>query len=85
MFNIIGMLIAGLIIGMLARFFYPGPVDIGMLKTIGLGVVGSFAGGLLSQLASKPKQGIRLNRAGMLMSIIGSIVLLFVTKRLQLW
>jgi uncharacterized membrane protein YeaQ/YmgE (transglycosylase-associated protein family) len=85
MFNFIGMLIAGLIIGALARWLYPGVVDFGFWKTIGLGVAGSFAGGLLTQLASKRTKEIRFNRAGMLMSIIGSIIVLFVTKRLALW
>jgi uncharacterized membrane protein YeaQ/YmgE (transglycosylase-associated protein family) len=85
MFNFIGMLIAGLIIGALARFFYPGPVDINILKTIGLGILGSLAGGLLTQIANKPKEGIRLHRAGMFMSILGSIAVLFVTRRMDLW
>ncbi len=85
MFNFIGMLIAGLVIGALARFFYPGPVDIGIWKTIALGVAGSFAGGLVAQLFNKPKEGIRLHRAGMLMSILGSILLLFITRRMDLW
>lgn len=85
MFNLLGMLIAGLIIGALARWFYPGSVDFGFWKTIALGVGGSFAGGLLTQLASKPKDGIRLHRAGLFMSIIGSIIVLFVTKRMLMW
>jgi uncharacterized membrane protein YeaQ/YmgE (transglycosylase-associated protein family) len=85
MFNFLGMLIAGLIIGALARWFYPGVVDFGFWKTIALGVVGSFGGGLLTQLANKPKEEIRLHRAGLLMSIIGSIILLCITKQMQLW
>jgi uncharacterized membrane protein YeaQ/YmgE (transglycosylase-associated protein family) len=84
-FNFIGMLIAGLVIGALARLIYFGPVDIGIWKTIALGIAGSFAGGLLTQLASKPKDGIRLHRAGLLMSIIGSILVLFVARRMGLW
>ena len=31
MFNIIGMIISGLIVGVLARFFYPGAVSMGWL------------------------------------------------------
>jgi uncharacterized membrane protein YeaQ/YmgE (transglycosylase-associated protein family) len=85
MFNFLGMLIAGSIIGALARWLYPGAVDFGFWKTIALGVAGSFAGGLLTQVASKPKEGIRLHRAGLFISIIGSIILLFVTKQMQLW
>jgi uncharacterized membrane protein YeaQ/YmgE (transglycosylase-associated protein family) len=85
MFNFLGMLVTGLIIGALARWLYPGVVDFGFWKTIALGVVGSFAGGLLTQVANKPKEGVRLHRAGLIMSIIGSIIVLFATKAMQLW
>jgi uncharacterized membrane protein YeaQ/YmgE (transglycosylase-associated protein family) len=73
------------VIGLLARWFYPGTVPLDWLTTIGLGVLGSFGGGLVTQLANKPKEGIRLHRAGLLMSILGSVIVLFVTKRMGLW
>ena len=59
MINIIGAIISGLIIGALARFFYPGAVPMGFLGTILLGVVGSLVGGFIGSLFSKGKAGIQ--------------------------
>jgi uncharacterized membrane protein YeaQ/YmgE (transglycosylase-associated protein family) len=66
--NFVWMAVVGLIIGALARFFYPGAVPMGFLGTILLGVVGS--------LFSKGKTGIQ--PAGLLMSVIGSVLVLWV-------
>src|SRR3546814_17802746 len=41
MINIVGAIISGLIIGALARFFYPGAVAMGWIATILLGISGS--------------------------------------------
>ena len=40
----IGSLVAGLVIGALARLIKPGKQDLGMLATLGLGIVGSLIG-----------------------------------------
>jgi uncharacterized membrane protein YeaQ/YmgE (transglycosylase-associated protein family) len=85
MFNIIGMLVSGFVIGVLARWFYFGAVDIGVWKTIALGIAGSLLAGLATQLRNPPKQGIRLNRAGTFMSILGSILVLFITRQIGWW
>ncbi len=44
----IGFLVAGLIIGALARLLKPGKQDLGILATLGLGVVGSLIGGTIA-------------------------------------
>ena len=46
----IGFLIAGLIIGALARLFKPGRQNLGLLATLGLGLVGSLIGGTIAWL-----------------------------------
>ncbi len=46
----IGFLVAGLIIGALARLIKPGKQDLGILATLGLGVVGSIIGGLIASV-----------------------------------
>ncbi len=48
MLNIIGAIVSGLIVGAMARFFFPGEVDMGWLATIALGVGGSLLAGLLT-------------------------------------
>ena len=46
----IGFLVAGLIIGLLARLLLPGRQKIGLLWTLGLGVVGSLIGGTIANV-----------------------------------
>ena len=45
---ILGLIIGGLIIGAIARLVVPGRNPIGILLTIGLGIVGSLVGGLVA-------------------------------------
>ncbi|MBE1528013.1 putative membrane protein YeaQ/YmgE (transglycosylase-associated protein family) [Sphingopyxis sp. OAS728] len=77
MINIIGAIISGLVIGALARFFYPGAVHMGWIATILLGIGGS----LLAGLATSRGRG-DFSRAGCLASVIGAIVLIFVGRLL---
>lgn len=74
--SFIWMLIVGLIIGALARFFYPGAVPMGWLGTMVVGVVGSLVGGVIGSLFSRGKTGFQ--PAGLIMSIIGSVIVLWV-------
>ena len=79
MFNIIGMIISGLIVGVLARFFYPGTVGMGWLWTLGLGIAGSLLAGMITARGSTG-----FNRAGFIASIIGAMVLIFLGRMLNL-
>ena len=81
MFNIIGMIVSGLIVGVLARFFYPGEVGMGWLWTLGLGIAGSLLAGLITS-----RGGVRggFNRAGFIASILGAMVLIFLGRMLNL-
>ncbi|HKT86366.1 MAG TPA: GlsB/YeaQ/YmgE family stress response membrane protein [Novosphingobium sp.] len=75
MLNIIGAIISGLVIGVLARFFYPGAVDMGWIATILLGIAGSLAAGLVTSRGQRD-----FSRAGCLASVIGAIVLIFIGR-----
>ncbi len=77
MINIIGAIISGLIIGALARFFYPGAVAMGWPATILLGIGGSLLAGLVTSRGRTD-----FHRAGCLASVIGAIVLIFVGRLL---
>ena len=79
MFNIIGRIISGLIVGVLARFFYPGAVSMGWLWTLGLGIAGSLLAGMITARGSSG-----FNRAGLLASIVGAMVLIFLGRMLNL-
>lgn len=77
MINIIGAIVSGLIIGALARFFYPGAVEMGWLATILLGVGGSLLAGLVTTRGQA-----EFHRAGCLASVIGAIALILVGRLL---
>jgi uncharacterized membrane protein YeaQ/YmgE (transglycosylase-associated protein family) len=78
MFNIIGLLISGAIIGGLARWFYPGAVDMAWWQSIALGIAGSVLGGLISRLFNKPTDGQVFHRAGCLGSILGGVIIIYI-------
>jgi len=75
MLNIIGAIVSGLVIGVLARFFYPGTVPMGWIATILLGVAGSLVAGLVTSRGQRD-----FSRAGCLASIIGAVVLIFIGR-----
>lgn len=82
MLNLISIVFTGLVVGVLARFFYPGAVELGILKTILLGVGGALVAGLFASWRSGGRYGDGVNRAGCLASVIGAMVLIFVGRSL---
>ena len=74
--SIIWMIIIGFIVGMLARFFYPGAVPMGFWLTALLGISGSIVGGVISSLLFRAPEG-RFHLAGILLSIVASLILLY--------
>ena len=79
------MFLVGIIVGAIARFILPGTEHMNLIMTGILGVVGSFVGGLLVRLFSKnaPADG-KIQPAGILMSIVGALLVLFIYNRLAL-
>jgi len=73
--SLIWMVIVGLIVGALARFFYPGAVPMGWLGTLALGIVGSLVGGVIGSLFSRGRTGFQ--PAGLVLSVIGSVLVLW--------
>jgi uncharacterized membrane protein YeaQ/YmgE (transglycosylase-associated protein family) len=77
MLNLIGAVVAGLVVGALARWFYPGAVEMGWLATIALGVGGSLIAGFLT---SRGRAGF--HRAGCLASVLGAMALILAGRLL---
>ena len=75
MINIIGAIISGAIVGALARWFYPGTVEMGWIATILLGVGGSLVAGLITSRGAR-----EFNRAGCLASLLGAMALIFLGR-----
>lgn len=74
--TILGWIVFGLIAGLIARAVVPGKDDIGILRTIVLGVIGSVVGGLIFGLLTVGIRGFE--PTGWIGSIIGAIVVLLV-------
>ena len=83
MFNIIGSIIIGFIVGYLARAVLPGAQHFGFWITTAIGIGGSYLGGLISNLLFKPADGVKFTPAGILMSILGAIVLLLILGQIK--
>jgi uncharacterized membrane protein YeaQ/YmgE (transglycosylase-associated protein family) len=78
-FTILGWILFGLIVGFIARALVPGKDNIGILMTIGLGILGSVVGGLVFSLFSGR---ITLsNPIGWIGSVIFAIILLIIYNR----
>jgi uncharacterized membrane protein YeaQ/YmgE (transglycosylase-associated protein family) len=74
--GLISTVIVGLIVGILARWFYPGPVPMAWWLTALIGIGGSIVGGFISSLIWKSPDG-RFHPAGWIMSIAGAMILLW--------
>jgi uncharacterized membrane protein YeaQ/YmgE (transglycosylase-associated protein family) len=81
--HIIWTLIVGLIVGALARLLVPGQEHLGFLMTSILGVVGSFVGGFIGSVVSRPVEGSYFHPAGFVLSVIGAIVVLVLWHHLM--
>jgi uncharacterized membrane protein YeaQ/YmgE (transglycosylase-associated protein family) len=75
----IGFLVAGLIIGALARLIKPGKQNLGILATLALGVVGSLIGGLIAQFFGTGSIW-ELNVLGFVLAVIAAVLLVGVAE-----
>lgn len=75
--GIIGTIIIGFIVGLLARFLKPGNDKMGFILTTVVGIAGAFLGSFLGQVlgiyqADQP--------AGFLGALVGAVILLFILQ-----
>ena len=75
----IGFLIAGLIIGALARLIKPGRQNLGILATLGLGLVGSLIGGVIAQFLGTGSIW-ELNVLGFVLAVVAAVLLIGVAE-----
>jgi len=76
----IGFIVAGLIIGALARLFLPGKQKIGLLWTLVLGLAGSVIGGTIANLIGSGDI-FELNVIGFCVAVVSAVGLLAVAER----
>jgi len=80
MFNLIGAVISGLIVGTLALWLYPHHIEANWVETVLLGVGGSLLAGLVTASRSPGGIGQGVSRAGCLASVLGALVLIFLGR-----
>ncbi|HEU5128605.1 MAG TPA: GlsB/YeaQ/YmgE family stress response membrane protein [Glycomyces sp.] len=75
----IGFIVAGLIIGALARLIKPGKQHLGILATLILGLVGSIIGGTIANLIGTGDI-MELNVFGFIAAVVVSVLLIGVAE-----
>ena len=79
MFGIVGWIVFGLIVGVIAKLLMPGRDPGGMIVTMLLGIAGALIGGFIGRAMGLygPQDA-----AGIFMSILGAVLLLFAYRKL---
>ena len=77
----IGFIIAGLVIGALARLIKPGKQNLGLLATLLLGLAGSVIGGVIASLLGTGNV-FELNVLGFVVAVIAAVLLIGVAESL---
>ena len=79
--HILWAIIVGFVVGLIARAILPGAQHLGFIATTILGILGSVFGGVIGAVISRPKQVSMFHPAGIFLSIIGALILLFLWVR----
>jgi uncharacterized membrane protein YeaQ/YmgE (transglycosylase-associated protein family) len=81
MINLVMWLFFGLFVGVVSKKLHPGDEKMnGWVPTLFIGVVGSYAGGLLSYALGNTH---RYHPAGLIFSVLGGILFLFVWNKIN--
>ena len=76
--SILGWIVFGFIVGVVAKLLMPGRDPGGFVVTIAIGIVGALIGGFLGRVLGIYREG---DPVGFLMAVIGSIILLWIYRR----
>lgn len=79
MFNILVWCVYGLFVGSIAKSIVPGEENFGFVKTVALGVAGSYMGGAILYLLGSYEA---VSPAGILMGVAGSVLALVLYNKL---
>lgn len=78
----IGFIVAGLVIGALARLIKPGKQNLGLLATLLLGIVGSVIGGVIANLLGTGDIW-ELNVLGFIVAVVAAVLLIGVAESIS--
>jgi uncharacterized membrane protein YeaQ/YmgE (transglycosylase-associated protein family) len=77
MFGIVGWIVFGLVVGVIAKLLMPGRDPGGIIITALLGMAGALVGGFFGRFAGMYGPN---DVAGLFMSVLGAVVLLFLYR-----
>ena len=80
MFGVIGWIVFGLVVGIIAKLLMPGRDPGGFIITVLLGIAGAVVGGFVGRALGFYGPG---EAAGFLMSLLGAVILLFLYHKLR--
>jgi uncharacterized membrane protein YeaQ/YmgE (transglycosylase-associated protein family) len=80
MFNLLIWAVYGLFVGSIAKSLVPGEENFGFVKTVALGVAGSYMGGAILYLIGSYNS---LSPAGLFMGVAGSVLALVLYNKLN--
>lgn len=78
--SIIGWILFGLVVGVVAKLLMPGRDPGGMIVTILLGIVGALIGGFIGRLLGWYGES---DPVGFIMAVIGAILVLFAYRKIS--
>jgi uncharacterized membrane protein YeaQ/YmgE (transglycosylase-associated protein family) len=77
MLGVIGWIIFGLIVGVIAKLLMPGRDPGGIIVTMALGIAGALLGGFIGRALGWYQEN---EPAGFLMSLVGAVLLLWIYR-----
>lgn len=77
--GVLGWIVFGLLVGMVAKLVTPGRDPGGLIVTVLLGIVGALLGGFLGRTLGWYREG---DPVGFIMAVVGSVVLLLLYRML---
>ena len=77
MLGILGWIIFGIIVGLVARLLHPGRDPGGFLATALIGIAGSLLGGFIGRALGMYREGHGVG-GGFIMSVLGAVLLLVI-------
>ena len=80
MLAIVGWILFGLIVGLVAKLVTPGHDPGGIVMTTALGIVGAILGGFVGRLLGLYQAG---EGAGYIMATLGAVLILFVYRQVS--
>jgi uncharacterized membrane protein YeaQ/YmgE (transglycosylase-associated protein family) len=78
--SIIGWILFGLVVGVVAKLLMPGRDPGGMIVTVLLGIVGALIGGFIGRLLGWYGES---DPVGFIMAVIGAILVLFAYRKIS--